>query len=412
MKAGLVSFESHATFRKAMPVLGSAIITLFFGGFVGVLFLAQLSGFTGFPSFLARLFGSHWFFMVFGFTNALISAEILTLLSMEWAKKTASTRTILAFLFFFWSSMITYVLLGGNIPFILTIMSFIVVFIHSYKTLVKRSWIGLPPTHYNYLLTITPIIMVVLVIYTFLTKYTSGLPKLSLPTASIILPVAAIIAVETRDIPLLLGVPPTKSLALKSRSLRTRAVLAYIVSIIGILLAATNNLLIAGILLVIGGLLALSSISLIEAIEKNSKGIPQHIKKHVTTHTIISYTWFIASGILLATQKLLNLNPQGIHDSFIHMLTLGFMFNVIMGIDAILLYGHAGIPLNKTPKPQPWPGILLNIGLLLRMIIDIGGITGITGLISGILIGIGILVFYLRNLRNIRKIMLNKEQTK
>ncbi|MEB3779891.1 MAG: hypothetical protein GSR85_06650 [Desulfurococcales archaeon] len=404
-------FKGEATFIKALPLMASALIALIIGGLAGIGFIMLQAGYKppAIFSLLAPLYGSHWYLMILGFTLALISAELLTLLSMEWARRVAPPVIIAVFLVFYWSGIILYSTgytmqaLGASII-VLAIST-----LYTAKTLLSRSWIGLPPTHYNYLLTLTPPLTGVIIAYWIISEK-MGLPSYDLPIATLFLPVAAIIAVESRDIPLLLGIPPTKSLALRSKQLRVRAVMAYIASGIGVILVAMGHLIPGGLLLIVGGLLAASSVALLQAVESASKAIPRVIRVHVATHTTISYIWFIGAGAIAIASGAGYVNNVRVDDAITHMLTLGFMFNVIMGIDAILLYGHAGISLSETPKPQPWPGALLNVGLILRILYDIGIMQGWAAVASGLLTGIAIVGFYARNMRNIRKILKSKSR--
>ncbi|MEB3774674.1 MAG: NnrS family protein [Desulfurococcales archaeon] len=402
------TFQGSSTFIKALPIMASAFIALAIGGVIGVSYIATLSGHPARGPFegMTRLYGSHWYLMLLGFTNALISAELLTLLSMEWSRRVAPRHIIVVYLALYWLGVVTYMMGVYRVALVLASGSMLVVAYHTWRTLLSRSWIGLPPTHYNYLLTLTPIISAILILY-WLASPLLGAPRYMLSIAMLILPVAAILAVESRDIPLLLGIPPGKSLALRSRGLRARATIAYATAVIGILLASAGYNMAGGVLIVISGVMGAASVSLISAIEAGSKAIPLAVRRHVGAHTALSFSWLILAGVLavLADAGMLELN---LRDALTHLLTLGFMFNVIMGIDAILLYGHAGISLSETPPPQPYPGILLNIGIALRLLYDMGILTMYSGVFSGLLTGIAILIFYIRNLRNIRRILKRK----
>ncbi len=400
-----MQFQGSATFMKALPLMASAMIALLVGGLAGLGLLAVITGSTPGPlAVLSPIYGSHWFLMILGFTNALISAELLTLLSMEWSRRIAPRSLVAGFLVAYWISIALYITGSTTIALIISTIGLALVAWHTSRVLLTRSWIGLPPTHYNYLLTATPIIMAMIIVY-WLAAQRLGLPSYNLPLASLILPVTAIIAVESRDIPLLLGIPPTKSLAARSRSLRIRAVAAYITSSLGILALASDYTSIGGMLIAVGGVLALTSVALLEAVERASKAVPATVKRHVATHVTLSYAWFIGAGLLALASSLGVIKGIALGDAVTHMLTLGFMFNVIMGIDAILLYGHAGISLDKTPPPQPWPGLLLNTGLALRILHDIGLLPGWIAVAGGALTGVAIIIFYVRNMINIRRIL-------
>ncbi len=399
------AFTSEATFLKALPIMASAVIALVIGGVIGTGYLGALAGGEIGPlARLSSLFTAHWFLMILGFTNALIAAELLTLLSMEWSRRVAPAWVRMAFLAFYWASIILYAS-GMHEPGLLAAAAgLLIVGAYSFKVLTGRSWIGLPPSHYNYLLTATPFITLAVILAWL------ALGGFSLPMALTLLPVAAIIAVESRDIPLLLGIPPSRNFMAKSRSLRARAVAGYAVSTVAILLLAYGMYALGGVLLAVGGVLAFMSVSLLKAVEKASKAIPVEVKKHVTAHVALSYAWFVLAGFVALAYGTGLVEGWRIDSIVVHMLTLGFMFNVIMGIDAILLYGHAGISLSETPKPTPWPGLVLNAGIIARVLFDAGLAGGVAALLSAVLTGLGILLFYVRNMSNILRIILARRR--
>ena len=292
-------FRGGTTFIKALPLMASALVTLVIGGIAGLGFIVVQAGYEP-PrplSLLQPLYGGHWYLMILGFTLALISAELLTLLSMEWARRIAPPAVIAVFLASYWIGVMFYSMGYTLHALVASIVALSVATLYTARTLLSKSWIGLPPTHYNYLLSLTPLITGIIIAYWIVSRE-SGLPSYDLPVATLFLPVAAIIAVESRDIPLLLGVPPTRSMALRSKQLRVRAVLAYIMSGSGVLLISMGNLALGGLLLIAGGILAASSVALLQAVEISSTVIPREIRAHVAVHVAVSYTWFIGAGIL------------------------------------------------------------------------------------------------------------------
>ncbi len=395
------AFKTEATFLKALPIMASAVIALVIGGIIGTGYLGAIAGAEIGPlARLAGVFTSHWFLMLLGFTNALIAAELLTLLSMEWSRRVAPVWLRASFLALYWASVILYITGRHTLGLLAAAGGLAIVGAYSLRVLTGRSWIGLPPTHYNYLLTATPFITLAVIVAWLI------LGGFSLPIALTILPVAAIIAVETRDIPLLLGIPPSRNFIAMSRALRVRAVAGYVLSTLGIIMLAYRVYTLGGLLLAVGGVLAFLSVSLLEAVEKASKAIPAEVKRHVTMHVAVSYAWFILAGVVAVAYGLGLLDGWRIDSIIVHMLTLGFMFNVIMGVDAILLYGHAGISLSETPKPTPWPGLMLNTGIIARILFDAGMASGLAALSSSLLTGLGIIFFYVRNMSNILRIIL------
>jgi len=137
--------------------------------------------------------------------------------------------------------------------------------------------------------------------------------------------------------------------------------------------------------------------------------VPVHVRRHLLGHLAASYAWMLAAGALaLATGAGLlpsGASAAGARDMIVHSLTLGFMFNVIFGVDAVLLYGHAGIPLSRVPRPTPLPGILLNTALILRLAHSLGYRLGGAVLLSGPLAGLGIALFYALNMTRMMRAM-------
>ncbi len=406
------SAQAHDMFKKAMPVMASALALLVFGGMVGIGYLVTLMGSSP-PaplSWTPRFFTHHWFYMVMGFTLALISAELLVLLSAEWSKRAAPRGLIMAFVATVWASAFAYTLASKGLGLLLSALATGLVLLHVKRSLLTRSWIGLPPTHYNHLLATTLLLTLILTLAHALDQLglVDPLP-LNLALASMVLPVGAIIAVESRDIPLLMGIPPTRALAEKREQIRTRAVTGYALSVGGILLLSYTgspaSLALGGLLVLLGGVIAASSVGLLGLLEKTSAGVPKGLKGHSRLHIMLSFAWFLAAGLIAMAWGLGAEMPLA-EDAIVHSLALGFMFNVIFGVDAILLYGHAGIPINRVPPPTPIPTLLLNASLLLRLAYDLAG-AQLFGLVlaSGPLAGLAILYFYARNMRHIRRLL-------
>lgn len=386
-----LSREGLSIFLKAAPILASSVIALIIGGASGIAFFATISGLASPPTLLLDVLGAHWFLMLLGFTNGLISAEILVMLSAEWSRRPAPASIRAAFLALFWAGIALYYSGFTSPGLTAAAASLLVTGVWAVRALLSKSWIGLPPGHYNYLLTATPWIALGAVLAWLLW------PAFDLAIAMVILPVTAIIAVESRDLPLLLGKPPTRSLATRSRSIAIRAVVSYLLTAAGIMAVALGARHLGGALVLAGGVGALSNVALIQSVERAGSALPPEIRKHVSRHVALSYAWIFLAGAAAIVEGLLPGSMPGFEWVFVHMITIGFMFNVIMGVDAILLYGHAGIPLNKIPKPQPLPGAMLNTGLLILTLWGAGVIGTSLTILGGVLVGLGIVAFYARN---------------
>jgi len=396
--SSMQAFLRESPIKKELPLLLSSLALLVLAGIVGVSYLSTLT--INNPlvhsSWLIGLYGSHWFFAIMGFTVGLIASEILVLLALEWSGRTAPHTAILIFLALFWPAMILYPLGYTNIALILSVIYLLFLFVQASRILLGPSLVGFKPTHYNYLLTATPALLAA-VIVAWLVGKAEGITLFNLAMASTSFPVLTIIAVEGRDIPLLLGVKPTREFVLKKRKvLSRRAVATYILAFIGIMMAAVGNysgLLLGGIAIMLSAIFSIASTGLMEALSPG--GLPSKSRRNLFYTVILAQIWFIVSGVSFIDAAITG-NHMAI-DIAVHSITLGFMFNTIFGVDSVLLYGHAGIPLNMVPEPTYIPIILLNIALVLRALYDLTGVAPILAMLSGPLVGIAILWFYIRN---------------
>jgi len=389
---------------EAAPILASAMVLLVFAGLVGIGYLSALAG-SPLPGFewTARFFDAHWFMMIYGFTTALVGMELLTLLSLEWSGRIAPAPLRTLFLALLWAGQIAY-LAGHPVPgLVLAAASLLVLAGYAWKSLMVPSSIGLPPGHYNLLVSLAPAVTAVLT----LAYIPLGDDVFFLSRASTVFIVLAIIAVLSRDVPLLLGVRPTKEYIRLRPVLARRAKAAYLLALAGIILAsATHAVLqvVGGLLLVASAAASLASLGLPQALEASSKGIPVEIKRNLRVQVLLAHAWLAIAG-LMAVAGGAGWSGWPVWDVFTHAITLGFMFNIIMGVDAVLLYGHAGIPLEMVPKPSPVPSILLNAGILVRLVHAVKPLSPALMGVSGLLAGAGILLFYGRNMARIIRIL-------
>lgn len=406
-------FRDGLPLVKGLPIMASALATLIIGGLIGISYLHDLTvGGVGDPigrvlSWTRGLYGSHWFLAVMGFTVALVSMEVLTLLSLEWSGRVAPAWVRAGFLALFWPAMILY--LAGQQYAALALASAYtgLAAFYASRTLLSPSQYGLRPGHYNYLLTLSPAILAVLTLAWLASRLLGGV-YFDLALASIAFPVTAIIAVESRDIPLLLGVRPTREFIARRKTLAWRAIVAYIAALLGLVAASTRHpagLVMGGALLLVSAAASIASLGLPEAIQASGKAVPGYVRSNLAVHLALAHAWLAVAGASLLAWGL-GLGPSlWAMDTAVHAVTLGFMFNVIFGVDAVLLYGHAGIPLSKVPRPSPVPGLLLNAALILRAVHGFTGLAPGLAALSGPLAGLGIIFFYLRNIAKLRKLI-------
>jgi len=385
------------------PIMFSGLAALILGGLAGVSRMLQYQGVeVGALEALSSIFYAHWFLMVFGFLLALISMEILALLSFEWSGRVADPLYRGAYLALFWSSIA--LLLAGSLDGALAIasISLAVLAIYASRVFLRPSRLGFKPTHYGYLLTASPLVGSSIAVVWLAAKHLTGSYIYDIAVASLAFPVASIIAVESRDIPLLLGGSP-------AGPSRGRLVAAgYSLALGGILLASTRAWqagAVGGLLIAAGGLLSAAGSGLLKSLLQGARGglVPRYMATYSAFHLATAFSWLALGGVLASLYRLGLLEAPGLRDISIHAISLGFIFNTIFGVDAVLMYSHMGISLRRAPKPSYIPYVLLNTSLILRAVYDATGYTGIT-VISAPLTGISIVLFFA--LHNIRIAML------
>ncbi|MEM4970994.1 MAG: hypothetical protein QXE01_07065 [Sulfolobales archaeon] len=394
-------------FRYGRPIMLSGVVALMLGGLVGVGRMLSYQGVDlGVIVGLSSAFPIHWFLMIYGFLLSLISLEILALLSFEWSGGVASSIYRLLYLILFWISV--FLLLLGNLEASLLTVSaiLIIVSIYASRIYLKPSRLGFKPTHYNYLLTASPGVGGAVILAWLLARQISSISPYEVAIASLAFPVATIIAVESRDIPLLLGGSPLRP------STRRSMFIGYGFVVAGILIFSQNIYPwlrpLGGILLIIGAFIAIYGSGLLRSLLEGVRGglVPRYMAIYSATHLVTAFSWLIIGGVLMILyQSMLGFsaNPR---DLVIHSIALGYIFNTIFGVDAVLMYSHMGISLRRAPKPSYIPYILLNTSLILRAIYDIYGFGGVT-LLSAPLTGVSIVLFFA--MHNIRLSRLRRE---
>ncbi len=382
------------------PIMFSGMATLILGGVIGVLWMLKYQGvdivWEGLPGI-----DFHWFLMIYGFLFSLISVEIFALLSFEWSGRVASIYYRLLFLALFWASVILWIYGERLASLTLVSINMVLLSIYASSIFLKPGRLGFKPTHYNMLLTLTPIITFFILIIWVLQIVIRGASIYEISIASLIFPLGSIVAVESRDIPLL--TEPHRA-GVKPASHRG-VVIGYGVLAVGVVISSFTRIhissIIGGALIVLGSALAFKDLGLLSSLGRGAGGgiVPSYMARYAAIHIVTAFSWLVLGGVVFMAMPLLSGVAILPMDLAIHAIALGFIFNTLFGVDAILMYSHAGISLRIAPKPSYIPYALLNTSLLLRALYDLTGIQGIT-LVSAPLTGISIILFFV--VHNIR----------
>lgn len=253
--------------------------------------------------------------MIAGFFAALIGNEILSVVSYEWAGRPAGI--VLAYSALLWTTVAS--VLSGNTRLAALTYALMLVALISYsiRTYLKPSRIGLGPSAYNYLLPAS-------------LASSIGLAAAALAlggdvaVAMLYFPISVIFAVMSRDLPLVTGTRPGGwALNALAFALITAASSSWTFGV-----AAA-----AGFLLIASWVAALMASGLMRVAKK------QRLFSYVKIH--VAYLWLAAGGVLLLA------SPGGLwRDVAIHALSLGFIFNIVFGVDVILL----DMLMSQTPR--------------------------------------------------------------
>ncbi len=160
-----MGFREGIPLTKGLPIMASTLTTLVLAGLIGISYLHDLTlgdgvGPLSQALFRARgLYGAHWFLAVMGFTVALVSMEVLTLLSLEWSGRVAPGWVRAAFLALFWPAMALYLAGREAAALALAVAYSGLTAAYASRTLLAPSQFGLRPGHYNYLLALSPALL-------------------------------------------------------------------------------------------------------------------------------------------------------------------------------------------------------------------------------------------------------------
>jgi len=351
--------------RIEMILMLEGMILLLLAGIPAVLMFMNLQGFNAIQ--VPNFFAVHWFITIFGFFLALIGNEILVALSMEWSGKVASKSLILSFgILVLFSALIaiaskTITSLSFMDPYFyyITFIALLLLIYHS-RIYLKFSRFGLRPTSYNYLIVFTLVVTTFIVIFETL--------KFS-PWLSLAFPVLMIFAVMARDI----------GLVFRGRFINSKAMTAaYFAMLFGFL---SYPYPIASIFFFIAWAISLYATRLISA-----KG-----SLYPKICLNIAWVWLLLASIFSLIS----------YDAFIHSISVGYLFNTVFGVDVVLMdLLMATFSVRLKIKPSYIPILLLNLGLLMRIIFDIGFSFPVL-LLAAPLQGVGIISFFFNTFRQV-----------
>lgn len=326
-----------------MALLLMGIGLLLFAGVPMVLEFMSMQGFQICVNFPVR---AHWFSMIYGFFLILIGNEILIALSNEWTRKVAPTPVIAVFgLVTLLANILNYFSVNP-FQYYLVLISLGILLSYS-EAYFHPSSIGLPPTTYNYLLFIT------LILSLFIVGFQS---VFYLPALSLAFPTLTIFAILSRDVGLVLGGKKINAPAM---------VVGYIFLAFGIIFYPP--------LIILAWAFSLYATKLPLA-----KG-----RRYPKVALNIAWVWLLVSALLYTN-----------YDIFVHAIAVGFLFNTVFGVDAVLMDMIIGITGKRVViHPSYIPLVLLNLGLTMRVIFDLGVNSPIL-LLSAPLQGIGVLSFF------------------
>jgi hypothetical protein len=341
--------------KVALFLMIIGILLLLLGGIPAVFEFMGIQGFPLDPT--SSLFPSHWFLMIYGFFGALIGNEVLVALSVEWTGRTADNKLIILFIIFTLIGSISFIY-NQQLGLVLILVAMSILLYYS-KEYLGRSRIGLNPTLYNWLLFLSLMVTVTIIDVQISLGYV-------IPYLNLIFPVSMVFAVMARDISLVTGVKPTKGWEIS---------LALVLLILGMTFRLDFLMILAWIL------------------SFHTSGIYKFKgRKYPIIHLFTAWLYLLIGSIFVFN-----------YDIFIHSIAVGFLFNTVFGVDVVLMDLFINTFQKRVSiKPSYAPYFLLNLGLLMRFIYDLG-LSLPFFLLSAPLQGIGILLFFILTLRQVIK---------
>ncbi|BBD73639.1 hypothetical protein HS1genome_2028 [Sulfodiicoccus acidiphilus] len=350
--------------RAGLLLFIEGVGLLLLGGIPAVFNFMDLQGF---PLQLpTTFFRFHWFIMVYGFFLTLIGNEVLVSLSVEWRGSPAPDLFVVSFGAVVLAANLSSIFGVPEVPFYLVDIALVLLLWHS-KVYLSSSAMGLKPRPHNYLLFLT---------LEFSAFVASVEAVVQLPWLSLSFPVLTVFSVVVRDIGLVLGGRRIKG---------GEIAVSFLLVLIGITTYTIPQ--VSSLFLVAGWALSLHGSGLLR-----SRG-----RLYPRLSLIMAWSWLLLGGILSRN-----------YDVFVHSLAVGFLFNVVFGVDSVL--ADALLSLTGTRvrlKPSYVPLVLLNFGLVLRFAFDFGLSFPIV-FSAAPLQGLGILYFFASTLtqvlRQVRKV--------
>ncbi|ARM76895.1 nitric oxide response protein [Acidianus manzaensis] len=344
--------------RLNLPLLLmlSGIGLMLTSGIPAVFEFMSMQGFPSNPT--SSLFPSHWFIMIYGFFGALIGNEILVALSVEWSGKIANNNLIISFTALTIIASLSSFFVSILFSMFLEIISISILLLYS-QTYLNYSKIGLKPSTYNWLLLFSLIITIIIL------SFQIGLGYV-IPYVNLFFPIGVIFAVMSRDL----------ALVTRAKINDSEIALAFIFLTLGIISYSSFY---GEALLFLAWLLSFHSSKLYKF-----KG-----RKYPILHLTTAWIFFLTSIIFYAN-----------YDIFIHSIAVGFLFNTVFGVDVVLMDMFVNAFGKVSVKPSYIPYILMNSGLMMRIIYDLG-VNYSFLILSAPLQGFGILSFFILTLRQV-----------
>ncbi|HII47836.1 TPA: hypothetical protein HA333_10480 [Pyrobaculum aerophilum] len=364
--------------RRVIPVMAPGLISLVLGGLGGIGIMWSWAG-TSFPIKLEVT--QHFYLMIAGFFAALIGNELLNVLSMEWSGRQAGGITLALYAALLWA-LLAGTVAGAAWLSSAAYLAMLLVLITYSRTYLKPSKMGFRPSAYNYLIVASLAASIAL----YITAWIGGG---DLGVAMLIFPVSMIYAVMARDIALVTGRRPARE---------RLGVLAFL------LLVASFAMWTFGIVEAAGALLAASGAASILF-----SGVAQYARtEKLFSYVKIwsAYLWLMAAGLILFLGA-----PTLWRDVATHALALGFIFNIVFGVDVILI-DMIATQMQKRIVVKPRRGVpilevvtflLLNVGMLARAGYAYA-YTPSLAVVSGPLVGIAIVAFLLYTQRRLMQL--------
>ena len=367
---------STTLFPRFVAVMASGLLSLVLGGLTGI---SILWSWAGLPSPIPLGLDRHWLLMIFGFFLALIGNEVLHVLSLEWSGRAAPLAYMAPFAAMLWLT-VAFTLAGAfAAAYLSSFVALLILLAYAGKVYLAPSRIGLRPVLYNYLLAAALAVSAVVPIFGLLGLFNAAV-------AALVFPIGTIFAVMARDISVVTGKKP-------ARGWGNAVAFALIAAAFFTWAAGAPRA--AGVLILTASALSLASSGLLRGVEV----------RYSLVQIYTAYFWLALSGIVLTAT-----GGAGLwYDVAVHAAALGFIFNIVFGVDVVLMDMLAGQVKRVTvsirrrgfPVAEAVLSALLNVGLLLRALYPAWPTPPLAAL-TGPAVGVAIVAFLLNMQRRLR----------